>query len=224
MTRRAMTFLEVVVAVALLALLASTVFGAFNFMLGRQRLEQQTLGAHEVANRLVLSYLDDRNAMPNSSLPIEYGPDRYRWDFQVTPVKIVSPESANPDAAPRPAPLRDRVPFNERIRQITVRVWLGEESGGTFGAETGVPHAKITRLLYPLANRNPDSFDNMLKSDAGIRGYMDEILGTERAGPAAPANRRPTPSGEGRPAPTRAPRPTPIPYRLPVVPSKGGRP
>lgn len=200
-TRRGMTFLEVVMAVALLAVLASTVLGAFNFMIGRQRVEQQTLGAHELANRLVLSYLDDHNAMPDSNLPVEYGPDRYRWDLRVDPVKIRVAEPESPDSGAQASPVvRDRIPFNERVRQVTVRVWLGEESGGSREADPGLPHARITRLMYPLANRNPDSFDNMIKSDTGIRGYLDEILGGDRAPTAPPATR-----GTGRPAPAGAP-------------------
>ena len=77
-----LTFIEVTLAVALLAIVSSTIFGAFGYLMGRQRVEQQKLGSMEVANRLMLQRLDDENSLPASGLPVEYGPDRYRWEMK----------------------------------------------------------------------------------------------------------------------------------------------
>ena len=68
---------------------------------------------------------------------------------------------------------------------------------GSYGPDALVPNAKITRLVYPMANRNPDSFQNMVESEDGLRQFRDELSGVERPAPGArqppsppPANRR----------------------------------
>lgn len=179
--RRGMTFMEVTLAVALLALLSSTVFGAFSYLTGRQRLEQQKLGAAEVANRLMLQHLDDPDSMPEAGLPVEHGPDRYRWDQVQTPVKIKPAAPANPQAAAAastPA-VQSSSTLLESTYQLTVRVWLSEESGGSSDLDLSVPNVTLTRIVYPtIAGRNPDSMQNMLKNNPGaMQRYRDLITG-----------------------------------------------
>lgn len=197
--RRAFSFLEVVFAVVLLSLLSMSIVGAVSFVFGRQRAEQQSLGACEIANRLMLQYLDDKNSMPDPSLPVEYGPDRYRWDMRVDPVIITPAEPARPrtDAGSGVTLNAERRGLIDKVKQVTIRAWLGEESGGSYGPDALVPNAKITRLVYPMANRNPDSFQNMVESEDGLRQFRDELSGVERPAPGArqppsppPANRR----------------------------------
>ena len=170
-----MTLLEVVFAVALLAMLVSVLFGSIGFMLGRQRVEQRALGAAELANRLMLQYLDDFTSMPDSSLPIVYGPDRYRWDYRKDPIRIEPAEAAHKahtGTADRTGTLL------EKSDLVTIRVWLGEESGGSLGADVNVPHATVSRIVYPfLAGRNPDSWQNAQGNDEFMRDLRDRMGG-----------------------------------------------
>lgn len=175
-----MTFIEVTLAVALLAILSSTVFGAFSYLTGRQRLEQQKLGSAEVANRLMLQYLDDPNTMPEVGLPVEHGQDRYRWDKIETPVKIKPAEPANPQAAASAGTptARGNSALMENTRPVTIRAWLSEESGGSYDHDLSVPNVTITRIVYPtIAGRNPDSASNILKDPEAMRRYRDMLTG-----------------------------------------------
>ncbi len=176
-----MTLLEVVFATATLAMIVSVLFGAIGFMLGRQRVEQQTLGAAEVANRLMLQYLDDFTSMPDPSLPIAYGKERYRWEQ--LPNRSIRIEPAEPARRSR-AGTPDRVgSLLEKSDLVTIKVWLGEESGGSLTPTTAVPHASVTRIVYPLlASRNPDSWENAQKNDEVIRTLRDKLSG---GGPGA---------------------------------------
>jgi len=151
-----MTLLEVVFATTILAMIVSTLFGAIGYMLGRQRVEQRSLGAAELANRLMLQYLDDFTSMPDPNLPIVYGQDRYRWEQM--PNRTIRIEPAEPARSAR-ASVPDRAgTLLEKSDLVTINVWLSEESGGSATPTAAVPHASVSRIVYPLlASRNPDS-------------------------------------------------------------------
>lgn len=181
LSRRGLTFLETLFASALLAIVAAAVFSALSFVLGRQLYEQRTLAAYELANRVVLQYLDDPDQVPDPNLPLEYGKDRYRWTLAVDPVTVVASSETPKDAGDTRRSMLDRV------KQVTVRVWLGEESGGSQAFEPGapIPKAMLTRIMYPMAYRNPDAFDRLINSDAGRRRLFDDMSGgSDRSTPA----------------------------------------
>lgn len=203
-SRRGLTFLETLFASALLAIVAAAVFGALSFVLGRQHHEQRTLAAYELANRIILQYLDDPEQLPDSSLPLEYGKDRFRWALTIDPVTVTATSEAPKDAADTRRSMLDRV------KQVSVRVWLGEESGGSreFATDLPLPKAALTRIMYPMAYRNPDSFDRLINSDAGRRRLFDDMSGGSGS---TPAGSRPTspaqPASPNRAAPKSAPKP-----------------
>jgi len=168
-----MTFLEVVFATTILAMIVSVMFGSIGFMLGRQRVEQRSLGAAELANRLMLQYLDDFTSMPDQNLPIAYGPDRYRWDLERKWLRL---EPAEPAHKTRTGTLDRGGSLIEKSKLITIRVWLGEESGGSFVADASVPKASVSRIVYPfLAGRNPDSWTNAQGNDEYMRILREEM-------------------------------------------------
>lgn len=217
-TRRGLTFLETLFAAAMLALVAAAVFGAISFVLGRQLQEQRTLAAYELANRLVLQYLDDPDQLPDPSLPLEYGKDRFRWELNVDAVTVTAVSEASKD------PADTRRSMLDRVKQVSVRVWLGEESGGSlaFEPDSPMPKAALTRIMYPMAFRNPDAFDRLINSDAGRRRLFDDMSGgsgSTPAGsrPAAPAK----PANPNRVAPKSSPRPA---GATPSFRAPGGRP
>lgn len=180
---RGLTLLEVVLASALLAMVASTVFGAFHFMMSRQQVERQHLLASELANRLMLQYLDEKSTLPDPSLPLASSGDRFRWELRADPVILRPVEPEKPAENAQPA---RGMPLLQRVKQVTVRVWLSEESGGEYSFVEGLPSAKLTRLVYPMAGRNPDSFnkllDNLRNSDSKMRSLLEEE-GPEYFGP-----------------------------------------
>lgn len=162
---RGLTFLEIVFAVALLAILASTLLGAANFMLTRQKYEQRTRACMELANRLVLQFLDDRDSMPDPDQPLTYDGDEYRWSLDEDYLGFV-PARTPPVAEGREAPTYDK------FRIFRVKVWLAEQPGS--GPVAAGPHCEISRMCDVQAIfRNPDSLQNMLGSEEGRQRLTD---------------------------------------------------
>lgn len=170
-TRRGVTFLEAILASVLLALVASTLAGGVSFMTNAQRRMDQKLGAAELANRLILQYIDDRDSLPNKALPIEYDIDRYRWTLEEAPVEFVfdNMQDDTSGGVGGGASL-------SRIKLITIRVWLGAESGGSLSYTDDVPGITITRLIDPLAFNNPDSLETLLNQPGGIERLFESMM------------------------------------------------
>jgi len=217
--RHGLTFLETVCAAALLALVAATILGAFNTMMADQERQRHRLGAAEVANRLILQYLDDKTALPSQALPVAYAGERYRWSLTETPARIIP---ARPEVAAERA---GRTTLSlDRISAVAVTVWLGEESGGSSTIEPGTPSARLSRLVDPLAAaRNPDSMDNMFKDPAAREEFLRRFrqIGNNAVQTPAPAREAPA----AAPAqPRRRPAATPVsPNGDPVRPRRGDR-
>ncbi len=166
-----MTFLECVAATALLGLASASLFGVFNFAVTNQTRQQQRLAAAELANRLVLMYLDDPISMPEPTKVLEYGPYLYRFEIREQPLTITEAEPDGRDRS-RPSPL----PL-DRFTEVTARVWLSERSGGTRDGSGGAPQASLTRMFDPLAFRNPDSIEAQFKDPIRWQRYMERLMG-----------------------------------------------
>jgi prepilin-type N-terminal cleavage/methylation domain-containing protein len=198
--RRGMTFIEVVFAMALFGVVAASVLGVISFSLNAQLREQRTLACAEVANRMVLAYLDDSTSMPDPHKTLEYGPSedplKFRWEYREDGVTLVESGGDARDRS-RVSPLRQ-----DRFRQITVHVWLGEESGGTYGPDESTPQVTLTRMFDPLYTRNPDSFMKMMMDPAGRQRFFDYMQGNYRntgnAAGSTPATQLTGPQQMGR--------------------------
>ena len=158
-------------ASVLLAMVASTLAGGVSFMSQSQRRMDQRLGAAELANRLILQHIDDRDSLPDRSLPIEYDIDLYRWSIEEAPVEFVfdNMQDDTDDGIGSGANL-------SRIKLIKIRVWLGAESGGSRSYTTEVPNCEITRLIDPLAFNNPDSLKTLLEQPGGIERLFESMM------------------------------------------------
>jgi len=177
-SRRGATLIEAVLATVLLGMVAATLASAVSFMSASQRRMQQRLGAAELANRLMLMYMDDQDAMPNKSLPIEYDMDLFRWTLEVDPVEFTMaqlPQEADDNA------IGSGINFG-RIRLVSIRVWLSEDSGGARGFSTQFPNSQLTRLIDPLALSNPDSLQTMIDSPDGMERLFERLMELDAAG------------------------------------------
>lgn len=174
-TRRGMTFLEVTLATALLALVTASVFTAINFAVGSQSRHEQLLGAAEVASRVVVMYLDDPDAtLAQQNRPMDYGPLRYRWSANWSPITL----EADAEAAAQSG--IGSGPSLSQLQELTVHVWLSEESGGARDPVQGVPQVSIKRMLDMNPTfRNPDSLEGALESGT----LFERITGQGRGGP-----------------------------------------
>lgn len=166
-----MTFLECVAATGLLGLAAASLFSVFNFVAAIQARQLQRLAAAELANRLVLMYLDDPISMPDPTKTLEYGPHLYRFEIQEQPLNLIEARPEGRDQnRPSPLPL-------DRFTEVTARVWLSERSGGTRDGSGGVPQARLSRMFDPLAFRNPDSIEAQFKDPVRWQRYMERLMG-----------------------------------------------
>jgi prepilin-type N-terminal cleavage/methylation domain-containing protein len=211
--RRGLTFIETVCAVALLGIVAGTVYATFGNIMGGQARQQHRLNAMELANRLILQYLDDKRTMPQAGLPVLYGKDSYRWELSEVPVRLVP---SRPDIADERASV---APISvDRMQAISVRVWLSEESGGSHGYDTTVPAVALTRLMDPIALRNPDQTWR-LSRDSSLQAELLERYG--RIGRNANMRSRTTPP-RSNPAPRATPTATPTTPGKPSSKNNGG--
>jgi hypothetical protein len=170
-----MSMLEVVAAVAILALVTATVTVAINFMVSANNRERRRLAALEMANRLVLMYLDleDKAKMPSQSLPLEYADERFMYSVRETAVTL----EENRRARERTASQRGGV-TRDRIRQVTVRVWLHQDSQGREYPQATAPSATLSRLFDPLhIGRNPDAAARLIGSETGIHSIIEVLNG-----------------------------------------------
>jgi len=159
-----MSLLEVALATTLLGIASAMIFSAVGQMWAGQRRQQQTLGAAEVANRLILQYLDDFTQLPRRSTPIPYGGYSYRWSLHEENVELQTPDGLSSEAMSTLAERRDRS-NRSSPKSITVHVWLSEEqaNGGVI-ASAQTPEFVLTRLMDPMAPRNPDSFGKSISN------------------------------------------------------------
>ncbi|MCA9303889.1 MAG: type II secretion system protein [Phycisphaerales bacterium] len=178
--RRGMTLIEVILAVVLLGMVGATLASAAGFMGSMQRRLEQNLGAAELANRLMLQFIDDRESLPSQALPIEYDRDRFRWTLEERPVTF-NVES-NADAQTSSSTAVGSGASLSRIKMVTIRVWLGADSGGSRAFEQGIPNATITRLIDPLAFSNPDSLETLLNQPGGIERLLQQFIDSQGGG------------------------------------------
>lgn len=195
--RRGLTLIETVLAATLLGLVAAGVFGAISSMVAGQERFQERLAAAELCNRLIIQYLDDKESMPNSGTSLAYADRRYRWSYKEEAVRIKLPErrASQGTGGAAPPTTQQRQQMLDGLKLVSVRVWLAEESGGSSDASGATPQFAMTRLISTVNfGRNPDSFENMLSTEAGRRQIIDQLMG---AGGQFPFQRGEGGRGEG---------------------------
>ena len=192
-TARGITFLEVVLAVALLGLTTLSVVLATNYISAASIRNAHRLNASEIANRLLLQYFDDPESLPSEAASVEYGREgvsyRYRWALgeESLSVELPTPIAPSTEEDKREQQLarlgRSTADRFGRFRVVRVRVWLSEETGGSYSPETGVPQATLARMYDPadIPNWNPDKLRRQIDT-AGLKGVLDQMSGARAGG------------------------------------------
>jgi hypothetical protein len=147
------TLLETVLAVVILGLVAAAITGAIATIESLNTRARQTVAAYELAHRLVLTSLDDKDRLPDQSRPLDYGNFHFVWDRSEDPVRMhVSDAQVGHGSNPQAM---------GRFRMLSVNVYAAE--GDAARPQKGVQLATLNRLYDPAAPRNPES----------IRVYQD---------------------------------------------------
>lgn len=205
-----MSFLEVLLSVVLLSLVTGMILTAIEGVVSTQIRQHQRLGAAEVANRLILEYIDDQDKMPAPGLPVVYGRDFYRWELEERPITL-TPARNN---EPANATTRNRSGINlDRLKTVKIHVWLSDEQGS--GPEQGTPSFSLSRIVDPVFGqlRNPDTADHIMKDPVLRQRFLDAVTGIAAStGPrptgASPrGTTRPTPPGPSKGSPPPAAKP-----------------
>jgi hypothetical protein len=155
-----MTLLEVVLATALLVLLASAMISTVVFANRSEIRRVRRLAAYEVASRLLLQYVDQKNNpdFPKASAPVEYEGMRFTFELFEEPAEVVA--------------IRGEVPrLAQNTRLLRVRVYEAVE-GVAGGALRGVLLAELVRPNHPLVLlvRNEDSKGRQLMDPEVLAG------------------------------------------------------
>ena len=170
--------LEVILATVILAMTIATLATMVQAINAQQARASRRLDAAELANRLIIQYLDDDKSLPSQDLTIDYGPNKFRWKLTVS--RIDSTIDKSVQAALDEASDNRQSPMSpNRLRKVVVQVWLSEQSGGAFVASAGAPQATLVRLVDPSAiwRRPPDSINNLLQRPDGTNDLLKRVLG-----------------------------------------------
>lgn len=162
----------------LLGLATATMGSAFTFAHGAHQRQRARLAAAELANRLILQYLDDRRMlMPQRNLPIEYAGAEYRWAIRVAEVGLEN-DPVLAEAITGAVRTRTGPELTDRLERVTVTVWLSETSGGMPRRGMGAPEFSLTRVVDPLNfSRNPDLATTLVDDETGLTEILGIIQG-----------------------------------------------
>ncbi len=173
-TQRGLTFIEVVVATAVLAGLATMVLGTLSFMETASLRQKHRLNAAEVAHRVIAQFLDDPDKLPDKSLPIQQGEHLYRFILRE---EILVTEEGDARGLRRGAGrIANDLPAEEQLRNIlarvTVQVYLDDPSAPI---DTSAPMADLVRIYGTLSLADEDAIMKRLLK-------LVDLINTQRAG------------------------------------------
>jgi prepilin-type N-terminal cleavage/methylation domain-containing protein len=166
-SRAGLTLLEVVLAVVILGLVAAAITGAISTVETLGERSRQTVAAHELAHRLVLTWLDDQKRMPTETLPLDYGPYRFMWDKEEVNVRMDINDAQRSATSSAPQALN-------RFKLVTVNVYMAEGSGPQ--PYPGPQLASLSRIYDPAAPRNPESMKTITDPD-NLSRLLRELTG-----------------------------------------------
>jgi type II secretory pathway pseudopilin PulG len=178
-SRRAMTLLEVLLAVTLLVFIAVSITSAINTIVALEVRARRAVAGYEVANRLMLEYLDTfldkKVAMPDPSLPLEFGDHMYYWELHSDKAQMEINQRQNTTST--------GFQGLSRYEIATITIYEAEETiDGP--AIRGERLASLSRIFDPATARNPDAINRVGEEGIGI--IIRKITGQDIPIPNAP--------------------------------------
>ena len=147
-TRRGMSLLEVVIAIAMLAAMSTIILGSITFMQRGARRDDRRLEAAEVAHRLITQTLVNKDELPDSSLPIQHGANLYYFR-SIENVIVIEDEEGGPANV---STIRgEQADISQQIRnqlhQIVIHVFPADERGNYLSAEPLVSVSRVYNIM-----------------------------------------------------------------------------
>ncbi len=173
-SRRGTTMIEVVLASVLVAMISVTLVSGLGYVHGAHSRQESQLGAAEMANRIMLQYLDNEKALPSDALPIAYGANgefRYYWKIDEEKANLKIDRAGAQAQAGRTSGIK----LDNLLELVTVRIWK-EQIDGVNPSLTGVPaDLTLKRIVNPMAVRNPDSIMKRFRTPEGMMEWLQEF-------------------------------------------------
>lgn len=172
--RRGVSLLEVVLSSVLLGIIATAVAGAISSIVTAEMRSAQRLEALELANRLILQYLDDEKSMPSESEHINQGSGSYRFTVRLTPIVVDMPEGS---LLVKPAGGAGTVGGTmDAVELLSISVYAGVPDGG--GYAYGERLCTLTRPVHPLSTAfgNPDRMQRIFADPGSAMAAFGRIV------------------------------------------------
>lgn len=180
---RGVSLLEIIFATVMLGLTVATMASTVGAIRAQQDRSARLLDCAELANRLIIQYIDDRSALPSEDIPIPYGATEYRWRMNVSRVESHLDETVERNLESYQNRQSGSSP--DRLTKVIITVWVSEKSGGAMLPNQGAPQSSLVRIVDPLglALRTPDTLRNQFENnlDDVLKRIMnqDDMLGEE---------------------------------------------
>ncbi|MEL7483974.1 MAG: type II secretion system protein [Planctomycetota bacterium] len=176
--RRGFTFLEAVLGTALLGILGGAIFSVFGYAWRVEIEARHTLAAAEIANRVLISYIDDPTSPEDLPELIAYEQARYRWSIDTDPTII---RDAHPDARVN----RDGSPevqqALESMERVTITAWLDDGTPESV-APGRTPTFQLERVINPFQYRGNDTLERLLNDPDRLNQMTEQLLNVTGTG------------------------------------------
>lgn len=165
----------------MLGIIASAVLAAIGTVWRWELTDRQRLGAAEVANRVMIAYIDDKTSLRDLPDTIIYDGARYRWSSNIERVSIRDehPEERNDGAGTVVT-----IDVFDRMQAVTITAWVDDGSRAALSPGR-TPTASVDRLINPLDFVSSDATERMLQDPEQLELLLRELVGADLQNPSA---------------------------------------
>ncbi|MGP1345316.1 MAG: type II secretion system protein [Phycisphaerales bacterium] len=181
--QRGLTFLEVIMSLAMVGVVGAMITGGIGFMERAQRANALRLDAVEVAHRVIIQQVDDDKLWKQEVNRVELNGTVFEFDLHLE--VLVSDGSSTDPRARRERREVNASTFNERLTSklhlVTAQVWAVDPP-----QESGEPLATLTRVYNILDVEGDALFGRIIRMQEEDMQRQIDQLKAERDGGAAP--------------------------------------
>ena len=178
-----LTFLEVIMSLAMVGVVGAMITGGIGFMERAQRANALRLDAVEVAHRVIIQQVDDDKLWKQEVNRVELNGTVFEFELNLE-VLVTDGSSTDPRARRERRQVNEST-FNERLTSklhlVTAQVWAVDPP-----QESGEPLATLTRVYNILDVEGDALFGRIIRMQEEDMQRQIDQLKAERDGGAAP--------------------------------------
>ncbi|MEO1583221.1 MAG: type II secretion system protein [Planctomycetota bacterium] len=172
---RGFTFLEAVLGLALLGIIGGAIFGVLGYAWRVEINARQTLGAAEVANRVLISYLDDSTSPRKLPDTIAYQEMTFRWSLDTTRVSIKDTVPSARTDRDGSATIQEAL---DKMESVVVIAWIDDGTPASL-VPGSTPGYRLDRVIDPFTFRSADSIDRLINDPERRDELFQRIIGLD---------------------------------------------